>query len=463
MKTFCNEDGQTLVFTALSMTMLLGIMGLAIDTSLLFRAQRKVQTAADAAAIAAGLEYFYNGTVTTSSCGTGTGNVACAAYTAASHNGVTNNNQVTVNIGPTSGWHTGSSYVEVVIKQPNPTFFMAAFGQLFGSRSFSSVNVGGRAVAGIVPGQACMYALDSSAADAVDVQGAAVITAPHCAIQINSNNSTALCSTGSATINSSGIRIVGAQNPSGKCNKSQANAQTGVNTVPNPLASLPNPTCNAGNTFSVGGSNPQITSGTQLKNKAGTTVSFTPVTETSGSGANTTTASVVCFSDSNLTIPDGVILGTVSGNSIFVFQNGVTLGSDTINGTVDVAGGNFSQGNSSLVVKAPANTSYTYNGIGLMVPATNTSVTCGGSYNSFKGTPAPGGCLQIQFGSGSANLDGMIYAPAAAVYMQDNGGATVVTTIIADEIYDKASSLTLTDNYNYAHSTSPLNQVSLVE
>ena len=57
----------------------------------------------------------------------------------------------------------------------------------------------------------------------------------------------------------------------------------------------------------------------------------------------------------------------------------------------------------------------------------------------------------------------MIYAPAAAVYMQDNGGATVVTSIIADEIYDKSSSLTLTNNYNYAHTTSPLNQVSLVE
>ena len=58
----------------------------------------------------------------------------------------------------------------------------------------------------------------------------------------------------------------------------------------------------------------------------------------------------------------------------------------------------------------------------------------------------------------------MIYAPASAVYMQDNGGASIVTAIIADEIYDKSSSLTITSNYNYAHpTTSPLNQVSLVE
>ena len=57
----------------------------------------------------------------------------------------------------------------------------------------------------------------------------------------------------------------------------------------------------------------------------------------------------------------------------------------------------------------------------------------------------------------------MIYAPAAQVYMQDNGGGNVVTAIIADEIYDKSSSLEITNNYNYVHTTSPLNHVALVE
>ena len=99
---------------------------------------------------------------------------------------------------------------------------------------------------------------------------------------------------------------------------------------------------------------------------------------------------MVCFSDNNLTIPDGVTLGTAGGNSVFVFQNGVNLGSNTIYGTVDLAGGVLSQGNTALVIKAPANTSYTYNGIALMKPPTNTTVSCGGSHNSFKGDPAPG-------------------------------------------------------------------------
>jgi Putative Flp pilus-assembly TadE/G-like len=442
MKFPRDERGQTLVLTALSMAILLGCMALALDVSILFRAKRRVQTAADAAAIAAALKYYYGGTST---------QVTAASNSAATANGITDTTQVATTIGPTHGTHLGSAYVEVIITQPNPTIFMATFGQLFGStNSYNPVNVAARAVAGIAPGQTCMYALDPAAKDALDVQGSAVINAPHCVIQVNSSDNTALCTTGGATINSDGIRIVGAQNPSGKCNKSQANAQTGVNYVADPFAGLATPTCTPGVNVS-----PATTITQTVANSLPTHA------QTTGSGASTTTATVTCFSGSNVTVNDGVTMGTAGGDSIFVFQNGVKLGSATINGTVALAGGSFSQGNNALVMKAPT-TGTTYNGIALWVQST-ASPSCGGSYNSFKGTPAPGGCLQIQFGSGSANLDGMIYAPAAAVYMQDNGGATVVTAIIADEIYDKSSSLTITNNYNYVHTTSPLNQVSLVE
>jgi Flp pilus assembly protein TadG len=51
-----DESGQTLVLTGLSMSMLMGFMGLAIDVGQVHWKQRQLQTAADAAAIAAGLE-----------------------------------------------------------------------------------------------------------------------------------------------------------------------------------------------------------------------------------------------------------------------------------------------------------------------------------------------------------------------------------------------------------------------
>ena len=59
MKIFRNEDGQTLVLTALCMTAMLGFMALAIDVGLLFRARRNMQITADAVAVAAALDYYY--------------------------------------------------------------------------------------------------------------------------------------------------------------------------------------------------------------------------------------------------------------------------------------------------------------------------------------------------------------------------------------------------------------------
>ncbi len=188
MKFQKDENGQTLVLTALSMAILLGCMALALDVSLLFRARRRVQTAADAAAIAAALKYYYGGTST---------QVTAASNSAATANGITDTNQVATTIGPTLGSHLGSEYVQVIITQPNPTIFMSTFGLLFGSTSsYNPLNVASRAVAGITPGATCMYALDKTAKDALDVQGAAVINAPHCVIQVNSSDNTALCTTG---------------------------------------------------------------------------------------------------------------------------------------------------------------------------------------------------------------------------------------------------------------------------
>lgn len=484
MKLFRDEAGQTMVFTALLMCCLLGFMALALDVGVLFRAQRRLQVAADAGAAAAGLAAEYNMSVTGCTgtpAGTASASVKCAVAKAALGNGITDATQITVNNPATTGYHTGAEYYEVLVQQPNPTLFMKVFSQFKMSGAggnFGNVMVGARAVSGIVPGQACVYALDKTARDAFDVQGAAIVNVPNCSIQINSSASDALCTTGGkATINAIYIGIVGAQDKGGKCNGTQANATTGVGQVGDPLAGLTMPTCNAGNTISNGNNSKIVMVGgaAKLETSAGTNpIALTPVTQTSGS----TTASVICFSDSNVTVAGGVTLGTsetatdssgnsitVGGNEVFVFNNGVTIGGTVqVWGTIDDAGGSFTEGNSALSIGAPSNSSYTYNGIALMVPPANTvNNSCGSSYNSFKGDPAPGGCLQIQFGSGSGNLDGMIYAPDVSIYMQDNGGGNVVTAIIADEIYDKSSNLEITNNYNLIHPTSPLNHVTIVE
>jgi Flp pilus assembly protein TadG len=454
MRLFRDEKGQTLVLTALLGCCLMGFMALAIDVGVLFRAQRRLQIAADSAAIAGSLAFYYNQTVT--GCGTGVSSITCAAYKAAANNGVTDTSQIAVHNPPWSGSHGGSEYVEVVINQPNPTLFMATFNALMpgGSSNSNSMTVGARAVGGIVPSQLCAYALDPHAKGSMEVQGSASVNMPGCVLQINSDSNQALCTTGGATVNDpAGIRIVGAQNPSGPCNGTQGNATTGVGYAGDPFAGLAVPTCSSANEVS-----------------ATTITSTTPLLSQTQTAPNGSTASVVCFKGTNVVIAGGTILGSSTANppQIFVFEHGVNVGgsgsgSMTINGTIMVMGGNYAQANTALTLNAP--TSGTYNAIAIWVPSTNTSISCDNSVNSFKGDSAPGGaCLQIQFGSGgTSSLDGMIYAPGAQVYMQDHGGASLVTTIIADEIFDKSSDLTIT-NYNVVHgATSPLVNVALVE
>src|SRR5258707_15075779 len=101
MKILRDENGQTLVLTALCMTALLGFMALAIDVGLLFRAKRNMQIAADGAALAAALDYYYNNATASNP----VAHAQAAGQTAATANGVTDgtNGTVTINCHPTSG------------------------------------------------------------------------------------------------------------------------------------------------------------------------------------------------------------------------------------------------------------------------------------------------------------------------------------------------------------------------
>jgi Flp pilus assembly protein TadG len=423
-----DESGQALVLMVFSMTVLLGFLALAVDVGLLFNAKRKVQTAADAAAIAGALAYSYQG----ASYATG------AAYEAANSNGV-ETSAVTVTPSPSDGWHTGAGYIEVVIRQKNPTFLMKVFNR-------SSMFVAARAVAGITPNPDCIVALDKIDPQSFDVQGNAKVVSPGCSIHINSSSGTALCTTGNATITAPAINIAGAQNPAPPCNGSQNNANTGAQQVADPFTGLEYPTCNAGNTTSV------------------TLVTTSNVASLPSVSAtlNGKTAKVTCFSGSNVSIASGVTLGKAGDSQIFVFQNGLKEpngnGSITVNGTIDLAGGGFDQKNFGIKLTAPADSTAAYNGLGFIVPATNTSVTCSPPY----GGTQP--CVQIQFGSGGGDLDGIMYVPGATLFMQDDGGGNQVAGIVAYKLYDKSSNLIITKSYNVAHaSTTPLSTIALVE
>jgi hypothetical protein len=497
MKMFRDEAGQTLVFTAFLMCCLFGFMAMAIDVGVLLRAQRRMQTAADAGAIAGGLEYFYHGTT----------NVTSVAKAAAGNNGVSDPNQVTVTIPPVHGWHTGAGYLEVAISQPNPTVFMTVLAGLLpgnASSNYKTVNVGARAVAGIVPAASCVYLLNQTDAGALTVKGNANVTSPNCTWTVDSTSPQAFCITGQnsdAQFNSPGVILAGGQSTAGNCNKTYGGAQTGGSSFSDPLQNLisfPDPTktpptvCDptpiTGNVVTA----PIVTSATPMP---------TPVSSsTSGFTANQP-YNIICF-NAGAGVPttlQGVTLGANSSagkNTLYVFENGLVLsGTNTVYGTVDLNNGAFCQGTyntsngkcnftsagggPSITIHAPANgdpdpndptgtatdnNTYAWNGMAFVVPPSNSSPKCDSSYGgiSYSGTD-PNSCLQMQFGSNSGQLDGMIYAPYSALYLQDSGGTGIgVTSLIVNSTFINGT-LNITANYAAGHPESPLNHVALVE
>jgi Flp pilus assembly protein TadG len=428
---FRDESGQMLVLTALCMTVLMGFLALAIDVGMLFRVRRSVQIAADAGAIAGALQEQYGGTPSPA-CGAGVSAISCAVQNAVKANGVPAADVVSVNTSPTDGYHTGPGYVETIVSVPNPTFFFSAF-----RGTQTSFRVAARAVAGAVPSTACIYVLDPSGSDALNVDGN--LTAPGCGIQVNSNSAAASCDDGS-TMTVPFLHLVGQQATGGACQAvTSTQVVTGVAPSGDPLDNLaavnPAAACSLLNTLTLGTANPTVTSATPIPSS---TLNIGGVA-----------VLVSCFSDLNLLL-SSVTLGQTGANHLFIFENGVQLlGTVRINGTVDIAQGNLLQNGAQLSINAPADLEDPFNGIAIFQPSTN-ATPC----TPTQQTP----CLQLQLVGGG--LNGLIYAPSSRVSVQGTGG---VSGIVAYQL-DVSGPLTLSGNYSLANpATSPLSKVELVE
>ena len=437
MKIFRNEDGQTLVLTALCMTAMLGFMALAIDVGLLFRARRNMQITADAVAVAAALDYYYGYATNTNALS----HAQAAGQAAAVANGITTgtNGTVVVNCHPSSGPNSGGSgcngYFEALVWQPSATTFMRMFGT-------SSINVSARAVAGTpVTSDACMWIMNPTTSSALELQGNSNINAPGCGIYVNSSNNGAVKVTGNSNnFNGPDLNVVG--------------GYSGHQTSPTPITTNTAPISPPIPTNMTG----PIPPGGCKVTSALTSITTANVNTVTGSSTN----NVVCFT-SAVTLGDGVTLPGATSGVTYVFQNGVTIATGaTVNvgtpatysggtfgttqgATIDLYGGTLNQlSNSILNMYAP--TAGTYNSIAIMQPTSN-----------------PTSPLQVQFGSNNQVLDGIIYAPGTQVYLQDNGGGVTATGVISDTMFFKSSNLTI-PGYSAANlATTPFRIVTLTE
>ncbi|HXY33717.1 MAG TPA: pilus assembly protein TadG-related protein [Planctomycetaceae bacterium] len=109
-----------LVILAITLPMLVGIAGLVLDTSILFAAQRNLQSASDAAATAAAMTIYQGGSVA---------DATAIATTAVQNDNSLPDATVAVNIPPTSGPYAGNAgYVQVVATRKASTFFIQVLG-----------------------------------------------------------------------------------------------------------------------------------------------------------------------------------------------------------------------------------------------------------------------------------------------------------------------------------------------
>jgi hypothetical protein len=442
MNRWKDESGQTLVLTAVSMTLLIGFLGLALDAGTLFRSRRQMQIAADGAAMAAATSYKFTGAV---------GTARTAGKNAGVVDGVPSASNVTVNCPPQSGPNQGgggscNGYFEAIVNEPSPTFFMRFL-------NFGNVTVAARAVAGTpAASNACVIVLDPSAAQSMELQGSFTVSAPNCSIVVDSTNSDGLDFTGGGgTLSAGSVAVVGGAG--GKTGDSTPSPVGGAAPMSDPI-NLTGPTpgnggCSVGGDGfnGVNGVNSSGVSGSESGTTDSSTTSLTGTVNGPGGAGK-----AICYTQA-VTINNATL-----GSGIYVFENGVTMSGTVTSGTggttIDVYGGNFSVSTgSTLGLVAPQSSgtaSYETNGIALMQPAANANQ------------------MQIQFGSSSGTLTGIIYAPSAQLYLQDSGGdksggVVLNTDLVVNQLFDKTATLTI-NNYTPTSATyAPLKQVSLVE
>jgi hypothetical protein len=181
-----DERGVIAVVAAFALTMLMGFAGLAIDVAYWQSVQRKMQASADQAAYSAAMDTSGRGSNIAKAVAAGTGYVD-------GQNGI----HVTVNNPPATGSYSSNNLAwETIITQSQPMWFAGLF-------LATSPTVKGRSVAlgnAVGAANACLLALNTTAANAIQVANNATLPSTTCGVAANSNSASAINLGNNATI-----------------------------------------------------------------------------------------------------------------------------------------------------------------------------------------------------------------------------------------------------------------------
>jgi hypothetical protein len=394
--------GAVAVLVALTVPVLIGFAGLAVDLGMMWNMKRQMQNAADAAAVAAGTQLRRGG------------NYRAAGKDLSSLNGFTDGSDstaVTVNSPPASGAFAGDvRFAEVIVAKDQPSYFMRYLGP-------SSVTIRARAVAGGASGNFCVYALDPTASAAFQNDNA---VSSSCGIMVNSNSPTAVSTAGPIT--APDVGIVGNTANAGRIS---GKLSTGLAPAPDPLAGLPAPivgSCNQTNFSRTGNVSTNLTAGVYC-------------------------GGITLHGNASVTLGPGtyILLGgglTSDGNSSIVGTSGVTF---------------YNTYNSSNIYK-PIYTQDS-NTLDLIAPVT-------GTYEGilfFQDRSVVSSAPNIIAG-GSARLQGALYFPTTPLVLSSQSNVSAAYSIIvARTVSNQINLFSVTSDYSSLTKGSPIQKTVLYE
>jgi hypothetical protein len=445
--------------SAMSLVVIMGFLGLAIDVGHLLFVKRSLQKAADAAALAGAIEVRVCGL--SPNCPA----MQTAAQDAMSENGMTADTVLT-NCSGSSGTgvtlmvnnpscfdagdpNTGKpNYVEAVASQTVPTFFAWVAGM-------PSVNLHARAEAVRGVGGPCIWALDPTG-PAITILGG-VIVQSRCGVVDESTSSDALSCAVGAFLYAPSINVSGGASSLLCLAASTPNTYVAAPNPRDPLAYLPAPDDGTTPCGSSTGS-PYYGSASPVNVILGATVTFYPGVYCGGISITASLASTITFEPGMYIMRDGTgplgitqgglninlnALTSISGDGVTFYNEGPT-GSFTM--TEPVTGGSLvSLGNIDL--SAP--TSGEFGGV---------------LFDQAQGVSSTGTFLANLLEP--SQLEGAIYLPSGPVVYGVSAGSSAYNILVAKDInLTVAVASTFGNDYSTLESGSPLDgdNVSLVE
>ncbi|HUY28672.1 MAG TPA: pilus assembly protein TadG-related protein [Candidatus Binataceae bacterium] len=398
------NSGQVIVALTVAIVVIMIGAGLAADIGYMQRQRQRMQVAADAAAIAGA-----------SAIVTGASTPAAAGANDAALNGFTTGSgaTVTINNPPQSGIYTSnSSFVEAIIDQPQPTWFLSLLG-------IRTIDVNARAVAGASNSNGCLYVLNPAKSGAITVNGTGSITS-QCGVLDDSSSSTALVANGNVNVNASSIGVVGQVQTNGSATLSP-NPVVGIVPVSDPLASVPAPfvgSCTYNN-YSVG---------------SGQSVEMSP----------------------------GVYCGgiTIGGNAQVTFAAGVYV---LRGGGMIVSSGATLSGSGVTFYDTTGSAGYSPISISGSVTA-NLSAPTSGMLKGilfFQDRTVTNGAGSVISGGVNADLSGVLYFPTTNLTY--NGGSANSYSIIVANTLTVNGNVTMNANYSALQGGSPIQSATLAE